>query len=424
MKKIIFMMIYDVIGSVFIGVSIVCFAVAADFAPGGVNGIAVMANYLANIPIGLATILINIPIILFTFRSLGKAFFLYSVKTMVISSFLIDYVLCYLPAYNGNRLLAAILAGITAGIGYSLIFNEGSSTGGTDFIIAAIKKKRPKMTFGLLAFAVDGIIVLFSIFVFKEALAFIYGMVYTIVTSVALDLCTLVLKKMSFDIYRLGGKYKMKNPKMIIFDVDGLLLNTEFLWRKAWKDVAAKYGVPKFGEVFGKVVGISGSDVERVLNNELSDVENRMELLDIARSVGTEYLENDIELMPGVNELLDVLENKNIRKAVATTTSRDATIKRLTKLGLINRFEYILCGDEVTKRKPNPEIYQKVLKAINCDPNQVMVLEDTGYGVQAAHDAGIQVVMVPSINAPTDTDIENASYIKKSLYEVISMLEA
>ena len=159
MKKIIFMMIYDVIGSVFIGVSIVCFAVAADFAPGGVNGIAVMANYLANIPIGLATILINIPIILFTFRSLGKAFFLYSVKTMVISSFLIDYVLCRLPLYHGSRLLAAILAGITAGIGYSLIFNEGSSTGGTDFIIAAIKKKKPKMTFGLLAFAVDGIIV-------------------------------------------------------------------------------------------------------------------------------------------------------------------------------------------------------------------------------------------------------------------------
>ena len=216
----------------------------------------------------------------------------------------------------------------------------------------------------------------------------------------------------------------MENPKMIIFDVDGLLLNTEFLWRKAWKDVAAKYGVPKFAEVFSKVVGISGSDVERVLNNELSDVENRMELLDIARSVGTEYLENDIELMPGVTELLDVLENKDIRKAVATTTSRDATIKRLTKLGLINRFEYILCGDEVTKRKPNPEIYQKVLKAVSCDPNQVMVLEDTGYGVQAAHDAVIQVVMVPSINAPTNKDKENASYIKNSLYEVISMLEA
>lgn len=195
MKKIMFMMTYDLVGSIFIGVSIVCFAVAADFAPGGVNGIAVMANYLSNIPIGFATILINIPIILFTFHSLGRMFFLYSVKTMVISSFLIDYVLCYLPVYQGNRLLAAILAGITAGIGYSLIFNEGSSTGGTDFIIAAIKKKRPKMTFGVLAFVIDGIIVLLSIFVFKEALAFIYGMLYTVITSIALDLCTLVLKK-------------------------------------------------------------------------------------------------------------------------------------------------------------------------------------------------------------------------------------
>lgn len=203
MKKMIFMMIYDLIGSVFIGVSIVCFAVASDFAPGGVNGIAVMANYLANIPIGFATILINIPIILFTFRSLGKMFFLYSVKTMLISSLFIDYVLCYLPVYNGSRLFASILAGITAGIGYSLIFNEGSSTGGTDFIIAAIKKKMPKMTFGLLAFVIDGIIVLFSIFVFKEALAFIYGMIYTVITSVALDLCTFGVKKMSFDIYRL-----------------------------------------------------------------------------------------------------------------------------------------------------------------------------------------------------------------------------
>ena len=183
----------------------------------------------------------------------------------------------------------------------------------------------------------------------------------------------------------------MKNPKMIIFDVDGLLLNTEFLWRKAWKDVAAKYGVPKFGEVFCKVVGISGSDVERVLNNELPDVENRMELLDIARSVGTEYLENDIELMPGVTELLDVLENKNIRKAVATTTSRDVTIKRLTKLGLINRFEYILCGDEVTKRKPNPEIYLTALQHLNVEANQALIIEDSEKGIAAGVAAGVEV---------------------------------
>lgn len=210
---------------------------------------------------------------------------------------------------------------------------------------------------------------------------------------------------------------------MIIFDVDGLLLNTEFLCRKAWRDVANEHDIPEFGDAFHKIVGLTGADAINVLNNELPDIENRMELLSFARNVSAKYLSEDIKLMPGVTELFSVLEDKNIRKAVATTTSRKVTVERLTKLQLIDRFEYILCGDEVTKRKPNPEIYQKVLKAVHCEPNQAMVLEDTGYGVKAAHDAGIEVIMIPSINAPTSNDKVNATYIKKDLYEVISMIE-
>ena len=73
------MLVYDILGSLFLGCSIVCFAVQANFAPGGVNGLAVIANYLFQVPIGLAAVIINIPIILLTFRKLGKAFFLISV---------------------------------------------------------------------------------------------------------------------------------------------------------------------------------------------------------------------------------------------------------------------------------------------------------------------------------------------------------
>lgn len=124
------MLAYDLVGSFFLGVSIVSFAMQANFAPGGVSGLAVLANYLFQIPVGWATILINIPIILLTFRQLGKEFFLISVKSVLISSLLIDYVCCYLPAYTGSRLTASILSGIMAGIGFSLFFNEGSSTGG------------------------------------------------------------------------------------------------------------------------------------------------------------------------------------------------------------------------------------------------------------------------------------------------------
>ena len=190
----------------------------------------------------------------------------------------------------------------------------------------------------------------------------------------------------------------MNELKMVIFDVDGTLLNTEFLWEKAWADIAEKYHVPQFSAVFHKVVGISGSDVTKVLDKNLGDIENR-------------------------EELLDTLEKLHIRKAVATTTNREATMKRLTKMGIIDRFEYILCGDEVSKRKPSPEIYLKVLKAVHCDPEDVLVLEDTGYGVQSAYEANAKVIMIPSINPPKDIDRENAYKIVNSLYDVQKMIE-
>ena len=172
------MLAYDLVGSFFLGVSIVSFAMQANFAPGGVSGLAVLANYLFQIPVGWATILINIPII------------------VLISSLLIDYVCCYLPAYTGSRLTASILSGIMAGIGFSLFFNEGSSTGGTDFIIVAVKQKHPKLSFGLLAFFIDGTVIVLSVFVFKEIWAFVYGAVYTVVTSLSLDGTTWLLKKL------------------------------------------------------------------------------------------------------------------------------------------------------------------------------------------------------------------------------------
>ncbi len=190
------MLAYDVVGSLFLGVSIVSFAMQANFAPGGVSGLAVLANYLLKIPVGWATILINIPIILLTFRQLGKEFFLISVKSVVISSLITDYVCCYLPVYTGSRLAASILSGILAGIGFALFFNEGSSTGGTDFIIVAVKQKHPKLSFGLLAFFIDGTVIVLSVFVFKELWAFVYGAVYTVVTSLSLDGTTWLLKRL------------------------------------------------------------------------------------------------------------------------------------------------------------------------------------------------------------------------------------
>lgn len=200
MKKAIQIAVYDIVASWLLGVSIVIFAVRANFAPGGVSGLAVILNYLTGARIGLMTIVINIPIILMTFRRLGPAFFLHSVKTMLINAFFIDYVVVYLPPFTGSRMIAAILSGLLAGMAYSIVFNMGSSTGGTDFIIAAVNRIKPNLSFGMLAFFIDSTVIIASVFVFGEAKAFIYGMVYTVVTSVALDATTAVMKRIGAQI--------------------------------------------------------------------------------------------------------------------------------------------------------------------------------------------------------------------------------
>ena len=215
----------------------------------------------------------------------------------------------------------------------------------------------------------------------------------------------------------------MAKPEFVIFDVDGLLLNTEFLWQKAWNEVGKKYDTPQFGEAFHKVVGVSGKDAERVLEQELKGVKSRDQMLSEAREEGQKLLEKEIALMTGVTELLDWLDKMHFRRAIATTTDRINTMKRLSQFGLMKRFMFAVCGDEVKNRKPDPEIYLKVLEKADVPAEKAIVLEDTGYGVLAANRAGIKVIMVPSVNSPTEKDRKLALAVVASLHDALRYME-
>ena len=133
----------EVLGSLLVAVSIYNFAAAAEFPMTGFSGIALILYRLFRIPLGLSNVLLNIPVVILCFRMLGKGFFLRSVRCMVISSLLMDYVAPLLPVFTGNRMLAAICTGVLGGVGYALIYMQNSSTGGADFLIMALKAKKP-----------------------------------------------------------------------------------------------------------------------------------------------------------------------------------------------------------------------------------------------------------------------------------------
>ena len=180
-------LVYDIVGCFIYGVGMVTFASASNVAPGGVCGIAILLNYLTKIPIGFATVLINIPIILLTFKTLGKKFFARSVKTIVVSWVVVDYLVPLIPNYTGEPILAAIFGGILAGAGLALIYIRDSSTGGSDFVIMAIRKKNPHLSLGNISLAVDSIIIVLGAVVYKNINAMLYGFIMTILYSLIID---------------------------------------------------------------------------------------------------------------------------------------------------------------------------------------------------------------------------------------------
>lgn len=211
--------------------------------------------------------------------------------------------------------------------------------------------------------------------------------------------------------------------KLVIFDVDGLLLNTEWIWDKVWKVIAEKYQEPKFYELHKFAVGITGKETEDLVINNLPELENPLHMLQEARNMGMELLKDNIAVMPGAFELLNYLKTHNISLAVATTTPRNLTMERLKQTGLLDYFKVIVCGDEVKKRKPDPEIYTTVLIKTGYSADEAIVFEDTGYGITAAYNAKIRPVMVPSLRQPNDNEKAMCFDIIDNLSKGIDIIE-
>lgn len=178
----------DILGGFLIAVGVYNFAVASGFPVAGVSGIAVLFYHFFGIPIGIMTILLNIPIALVCFRLLGKTFFWKSIKTMLISNFIIDQIAPLLPVYKGDLILASICIGIFAGMGYALVYTRDTSTGGADFIFMAVRKWKPHLSLGRIIITFDFIVIIIGGILRNGNIeSIIYGLIGSYILSVVVD---------------------------------------------------------------------------------------------------------------------------------------------------------------------------------------------------------------------------------------------
>ena len=186
-KKLLKNILLIIIGSVMYAFALSLFLTPNKIAPGGVSGIAIMANHLTGIGVGVFLFLINIPLLIIGYIKLGKSFFVGTMAAILLTSVLTD-LLAKLPPLTDNVMLSALGGGVSLAVAIGLIFKAGYTTGGTDIIVRLIKLRHKHLKTGIIFIAVDGIISITSGIVFRNPDYALYALLALITSSIVLDI--------------------------------------------------------------------------------------------------------------------------------------------------------------------------------------------------------------------------------------------
>lgn len=212
--------------------------------------------------------------------------------------------------------------------------------------------------------------------------------------------------------------------KAVVFDMDGLMFDTEKIGIRTWNTLSEELGYPKLFNLiytcFGTNDNFKRKYFAEVLGEDFPYDYFRKREFEVT---GKTLEDEGVPHKKGLVELLEYLKNNNIKRAVATSTPQHPALKHIKSAGVYDYFDVIITGDMTEKGKPEPDIYLKACDELGVNPADAMGLEDSFNGIRAVFSAGMKAVMIPDMVSPDDEMRSKCFAIKESLSDVISLID-
>lgn len=216
----------------------------------------------------------------------------------------------------------------------------------------------------------------------------------------------------------------MPDVKAVIFDMDGVIFDSERIIIELWEDFGEKNNMLHMHDVTIRCVGLNDKATEEVFKEVYGeDYDYRR----FQKIISKQYHEmadgGKLPMMIGVREILDYLKDNGYKIALASSTRTEVVSNQLKAANIYEYFDKVVCGDTVTHSKPHPEIFLEAADQLGVDITKVYIIEDSFNGIRAAHAAGAMPIMVPDMIEPDDEMREKAHKILNNLLEVIDFLK-
>jgi HAD superfamily hydrolase (TIGR01509 family) len=210
--------------------------------------------------------------------------------------------------------------------------------------------------------------------------------------------------------------------KALIFDMDGLMIDSERLYFEVERALARRYGKEVRDETLWRMMGRTPLEGLTIYVRELELPLSPAEAVALRNDLMREKMRNDLRPMPGLSHILDSFRGRR-KMAVSTGAPREFLDLAMDKLGIRDRFDVLLASDAIARGKPDPEIFLKTCAGLDVPPERAIVLEDSENGVVAGKRAGCAVIAVPS-DYTRGQDFSRADFVAADLFEAESIIRA